>query len=410
MTNQLFNPFNLKDLFPNMRLLNLCLIKLALLAILICSCNTSDSGLYQIDPSTFGDNAIKLTDIADDITYIPLDNSFPIAQIYPTSINILENTIYLSARDIGIIKLTRDGEMPKVIGRRGRGPGEWYYCMSIAVDPRSETVYVMDYNNEIKAYFKSGVFKGILKLPGNEDGFCFSQISIYNSNLFASQYTNMGHAKYNWIILDTLGNILSYKFNPIPTFASNMGGRGGTFKFGDKISYWDWYNDTIFTISPDLNYKASYIFSLGEGKIPLDRIPSKELFNILPKYYLTTNILETKRFLIYMYGHNKKGNLALIDKKTKKNYLTSISNEKDYGIVNNLDGGLKFLPLCYFAENGREYLVSIIDPFQLKKYINGEEFINSASEFPEKKGSLVKLVENVKETDNPILMLVRLKK
>lgn len=393
-----------------MRLLNLELIKLALLAICICSCNTSDSSLYQIDPRTFGDNDIKLSDIADDITYIPLDNSFPIALIYPTSINILKNTIYLSARDIGIIKLSRDGKMPKVIGRRSRGPGEWYYCMSVAVDPRTETVYVMDNNNEIKTYFKSGVFKGTLKLPGNEDGFCFSHISIYNSNLFASQYINMGHAKYNWIILDTLGNIISYKFNSIPTFTSNMGGRGGTFKFEDKISYWDWYNDTIFTVSPDMTFKPSYIFSLGEGKIPLDRIPSKDFLEIFSKYYIAINILETKQYLLYLYGNNKKGTLALIDKKTKENYLTSIPNEKDDGILNNLDGGLKFLPECYFTENNREYLLSIIDPFKLKKHVAGEEFVNFTCEFPEKKVLLQKLVENVKETDNPILMLVRLKK
>ncbi len=393
-----------------MILLDLRFIKLALLAILICSCNTSDSNHYEIDPRTFGENDIKLSDIADDITYIPLDNSFPIALVYHTSINILENSIYLSARDIGIIKFNRNGKMPKVIGRRGRGPGEWHYCMSVAVDPRSETIYVMDNSNEIKVYYKSGVFKGALRLPGNEDGFDFSQINFFNSNLFASQYINMGHAKYNWIIIDTLGKIVTYRFNPIPTFTSNMGGNGGIFKYEDKISYWDWYNDTIFTISSDLNYKASYTFSFGEGKIPRDKIPSKDFFDILSKYYLTANILETKRFLLYMYGHNKRGTLALIDKKTKKSYLTPIFDEKVDGISNNLDGGLKFLPLCYFTENEREYLISIIDPFQLKKYINGEEFINSASEFPQKKGSLVKLVENVKETDNPILMLVRLKK
>jgi hypothetical protein len=159
-----------------------------------------------------------------------------------------------------------------------------------------------------------------------------------------------------------------------------------------------------------LSYKASYIFSFGEGKIPLDKIRTKDFFDIMPKYYLTSNIIETKKFLLLMYGHNKKGNLALIDKKTKKSYLISAFNEKTDGISNNLDGGLRLLPLCYFTENEREYLVSIIEPFQLKKHISGEIFGNSFPEFPEKKVLLKKLADNVKETDNPILMLVRLKK
>ena len=45
----------------------------------------------------------------------------------------------------------------------------------------------------------------------------------------------------------------------------------------------------------------------------------------------------------------------------------------------------------------KENTTWFVDPFQLKKYINGEEFINSASEFPQKKGSFITFVENVKE-------------
>lgn len=384
-------------------------LKLVLLLLVTFSCNSSDSNLYQIDPRTFIENEISLSEIADDVTYIPLDNSHPISIIYYTSLNILKNSIYLSARDIGIIRLNRDGSLVKVIGKRGRGPGEWYYCMSVAVDDRSETIYVMDDNNEIKVYSKNGEFKGNLKLPESEDGFGFAGLTFYNSNLFASQYINMGHSKYCWIILDTLGNIISQKLNPIPTFSSNMGAGGGVYKFDNNVFYWNWYNDTIYSISENFDYKASHIFSLGDRKIPLGKIDSKDFIETISKYYLPASILETKRYLLYRYGYNKKGSIALIDKKTTKTYL-AYADSRGGGIKNDIDGGLMFNPVHYFTENDREFLLGLIDPFQLKNYISSAEFIKSSPIYPEKKNTLKTLANKIKEADNQILMIVKLKK
>ena len=384
--------------------------KLLLLILITFSCNSSESGLYQIDPRTFVENEISLSDIADDITYVPLDNSYPLSLIYSTSINILKNSIYLSSRDIGILRFNRDGSLVKVIGRKGRGPGEWYYCMSIAADDLTETIYVMDRDNEIQVYNKSGIFKGTLKLPESADGYNFSRISFYNSKLFASQYINMGRAKYDWIILDTLGNIIKEKLNPIPTFESNMGGGGGTFKFEDKISYWSWYNDTILTISPDFDYAGSYIFSFGDGKIPLQRINTQasNFRDIMSKYYLPVTILETKRFFIYKYAYNKEVTLALIDKKPKRTYLTNWDSKK--GIINDLDGGVAFDPIHYFTEDNREFLVGLVEAFQLKNHAQSEEFKRSTSLSADKKNSFKIFSDKIKETDNQILMIVRLKK
>ena len=81
--------------------------------------------------------------------------------------------------------------------------------MSVAVDPPSETIYVMDNSNEIKVYYKSGVFKGALRLPGNEDGFdFFSQINFFNSNLFASQYLIWDMQNITGLLLTLLGKYI----------------------------------------------------------------------------------------------------------------------------------------------------------------------------------------------------------
>jgi len=406
ITHEPLNNLNMKTkINPMFWLSNASII---LLVVLIPACRSFESTPCIIDPRTFIEREISLSEIADDVAYIPLDNSLPISIIYHTSINILQNSIYLSARDIGIIRFNRDGSDPTVIGKRGRGPGEWQYCMSIAVDDRTESVYVMDNNNEIKVYYKSGDFKGTIKLPESEDGFNFFGISFYNSKFFASQYINMGHARFNWIILDTLGNIISQKLNPIPTFECNIGIAGGTFKFEDKISYWNAYNDTIYSVSPDLNYRPSYIFTHGEGKLPLEPISGGPNFaEIISRYYMTSLILETNRFLLYRYSHNKKVTLALIEKETGQTYKNSATGS-DVGIKNDLDGGLPFKPVFYFTEKGNEYLLALIEPLQLKAFVSSEEFQNGNPKFPKKQDSLRLLADKVEESDNQLLMIIRL--
>jgi hypothetical protein len=78
--------------------------------------------------------------------------------------------------------------------------------------------------------------------------------------------------------------------------------------------------------------------------------------------------------------------------------------------MNDLDGGLKFLPKSYFVENNREYLVELIDPYDLKNQISKSNFNKTAQKYSEKKEALIKLADSLKETDNPVLMIVRMKK
>jgi hypothetical protein len=51
-----------------------------------------------------------------------------------------------------------------------------------------------------------------------------------------------------------------------------------------------------------------------------------------------------------------------------------------------------------------------INSYQIKAHVASNEFKNSVPKFPENKKALEKLAESIKETDNPILIMVRLKK
>lgn len=375
---------------------------LTLLVMLITSCDNKSPSLFEFDPRNVIEKDISLNEIADDIFYIPLDNIYPISLIY--NYYFIDNSIYLSSKDIGIMIFSREGKMQKKIGTIGRGPGEYYRHTKFTVDNIKGTIYIQDSDNIIKVYSKNGEFLrniSFKEYSGNID-----LAKFYSSRLFLFNYLQFGDSKYNWIIIDTLGNVIKTKERTLPIFWSNWGAESGTYFFKDDLIYWNSYNDTVYRITSDLNSETSFLISPGEYRLPQTQFDPQQK---LSQYMLLKSIFETNKFWVIYYFFNKKKTMAIIEKKTRKSYMICWETSEYGGIINNLDGGTKFFPTYYYTENNREYMVGLIEPFQLKTQISSEEFINSTPKYPEKKKELIKLAESLNESDNPVLMLVRLK-
>ena len=384
-----------------------------LIYIVISSC-TSDhitNSLMIIDPPSFVGNEFKLSEISDAINYIPLDNKFPIGIIY--SVKFTGNSVFLSAKDLGVIRFNREGKEPQIYGAVGRGPEEYVSCISYAVNNKTDAVYVMDRNNVIKVFANNGRYLKDINLPKSKSGFCFDNIEWFNSYLFVSQNISMCHAEYNWIILDTLGTIINRKRNSIPEFQGREGAGGGTYTFSDKIFYWNWYNDTVFSVSENFDYKAAYLFASGKHRFPAKALPFVSLMqyeNLVSKYMVPMRLFETNRYIVFQYYYYlNKSAISFIEKNSGIVFLFFNENYATVGIGNDLDNGLDFQPIGYFVEKDREFLFGLLSPYQIKAHVGTETFINSSPKHPEKKKELEKLANSLKETDNPVLMLVRLK-
>jgi len=287
---------------------------------------------------------------------------------------------------------------------------EYNFYTKFCIDDKNETVYVLD-GEEIKVYSKSGNFLRDISLKAFGDW--IASIEFFNSKLLISYNLQSIGNKYEWLILDTLGNLLKNKKRAIPPFTSNWPTSGGIYKFEDNIYIWNTFNDTVFSILPDLSFKPAFLFISGEHRVPRSKITDISKFKL---YFNPDKVFETRRFIVIHYSY-KKLFIALIDKETKRSYLTilesgpaAIGNNYIGGILNDLDGGISFQPESYYIENNREYLLGVINPLQLKLYITKNEFKDSNPRYPERKKELEKLAYSLTETDNPILMIVRLKK
>ena len=376
-----------------------CLFFLLLITV---SCKSQYNSYYEFAPSDHKENTVTLAQIADDINYISLENQYAISVI--NHIKITNKSIFLSSVE-GVFKFDRDGKMVTKIGSKGRGPGEYIYSNDFAVDDIHETIYIKDRNNIIKVYSKHGIFQREINLQEFVGG--IDVIEFYNSSLFVSFYLQFGDSQYNWIIIDTLGSVIKKKDRTIPNFTSNWGAKSGTFYFENKLSYWNPYNDTVFSISPDMSYKISFLFKPGIHRLPKSNFDPE---NEITRFILIRTLFETSRFLVFRYSYNKMGVIAFIDKKSKKSFVTFVDSFDSGGMVNDLDGCINFQPRSYLNENGREYMIGFLEPYNIKAHVTNFDLKNSTPKYLGEKETFIKMANNLKETDNPVLVLVRLKK
>lgn len=381
---------------------------LVLLGIILNSCKSPENGLYKFDPRTIEEKEITLSEIADDITYIPLDNDFPISLIYDPRYFVNDN-IYLSAFQSGIMIFDMSGRFVRRIGSIGRGPGEYVSYYKFTIDEKAGTVYVLD-ASLIKVYSKGGRFLRSIDL---RDYYGTDVIEFLNSNIFISFHPQFEGVRYDWIVLDTVGNIVKTKERSLPEFTSNYLIGGRIYKHGSRLYSWNPYSDTIFSISPDLILESSFVISPGEHRLPRENFLRLEDIKL---YYKSHIILESNQFIFMRYYHENNIIIAVIDKETKASYSTVLTSGPAVigdnligGIINDFDGGMRFQPENYFVENDREYLAGLINPYDIKAQVQKDEFKNFQAKYPEKKKAFEELAGSLNETDNQVLMVVRLK-
>lgn len=377
-------------------------ISLRIFIFSLCSCGSNQNELIKINPKDFHEKEISLSQIAEEIRYIPLDNSIRFGYIY--SIKISNEHFFISAKDIGILVFDLNGKFITKIGDIGRGPKEYVRYQSFAVSD-NENIYIMDVDNIIKVFSINNFIIRTISLYIYDGD--FEKIECFNSKLFISA-SSFGNAKYDWIILDTLGYELMKKPNYMPKFTSNLGGWVGCYKYDNKINYWNSYNDTVFCINPDLSYNIALLFSPGNHRLP--QAPIIDLSK-LSSYMQPHSLFETNQFCIFKYFFDDREIIAFINKSNKETsvvpLLIKINNgygNYSGGINNDFDNGPDFQPLCYFEMSKKEYLLGLV---------NASDFISQKSGRSGNNISRPHLIEEIagkiNETDNPILMIVKLK-
>ncbi len=385
-----------------MRYLYITLITSVLIILNACGTNYLKKDLI-INPLDAIEREVRLSEFTTEVTYIPLDNK--ILFQHPTRIETTKDHFIMSTFPGNILCFDHNGNFINEIGSRGRGPGEYRTGLYFTIDPKNELVYI--YDNRIITYTFNGKLVrefSIEKFDGR-----FYDIAFLNDKIYLGGVIQSGYSKYSWLIIDTLGNFFSHKYNSIPPFESRGGTSGGFFKSNERLFYWNNFNDTIFMIQDSL-YEPSIYFAQGDFRTPQGNIPNEIDYR---KYFATRNILKTDSYIFLFYHFENYLQSGYISKKDGViNVVGKIDSHSGFdipGIPNDIDGGLAFPPSYYFQENSEEYLIGWFHAYRLKAHVESETFKNSTPKYPEKKKELEKLAASLNENDNPVLMLVKLR-
>ena len=173
------------------------------------------------------------------------------------------------------------------------------------------------------------------------------------------------------------------------------------------------YNDTVYTVTSN-KIKPSYFINLGKFKLPDELRPERldvkdiklYLDNSINYYFSNVFEAENKIFLaLYSYARADPRYL-LFDKTNRKGNLLINDAGGSTGFINDWDGGLDFWPAGSISND------QVFMPINILTFLSALENSKSSQKsvkFQEKEKELYNMVRKSDITDNPIIMVVKLK-
>ena len=362
----------------------------------------------------------KLSDMAERIEYIPLEFTSEcdcaignrIWQVYITTedIFILSGVVYR----FGI-----NGKFKNVIGKVGRGPGEFPNTNSFTVDTIKRHVYVnangmmeivvydydghhvqtvkKDYNYSTEFYyFPENNILAHIGIP--------IEVSLPNSFFISVTDINNNRILHKKYLLSSL------------LLSSNHGVNGGHYSSlqrHNRLLLTESMNDTIFAYSNGI-LSPFLILNLGKYK---SKIKDEIAFahgdeGALYRYMDAPNIVEETDHFLFLYFTQGNGNKYLLkyDKYSREYTTFKVKKREEKSpaeiIYNDIDGGL---PIIWRAVPKYNQLARIVHTYDMKEMLTSEYFSKSEAKDQQAKERLKNLVQSLGDEDNPVIMKVILK-
>lgn len=350
-----------------------------LLCLIACT-NEKNQELETIAVSAAKTSEINISEIAESVQMIPLETNDSCLISYISSIDICNNYIFINSGGRSIIQFDTNGNYIRQIGRQGKGPAEYLYPGNITCDINNQKIYISDYR-QIHCFDFKGNYIYTIKL--NQ---LIEYIASTNNGLLAF-YTKFGEKNGDKMMNRVLANIYSINgklvdsleiknievdgttgtINPGAHYLSQAAGK--TYLYYPVLVPEPVLRDTLFQMAKDQHFIPRYKIDFGITNI--EEIKNKKL--------LIKNMYKTDRYLFVEYYFQQKLQFLCCDLKGNRNYNTSEGIHDDLHQTANIT--------LYPVKNTPNVMYAILDAYKISNEIKG-----------------------IDENDNPVLMIVQLKK
>ncbi len=298
----------------------------------------------------------------------------------------------------------------------GRGPNEMRSVDDVQIDKRNQQIYVSSGSSwKFNVYSETGEFIRTFKIPFKENPVNIT-FNIFDDNIICYYADIIGKQEYSYTIMDLNGNSIKEFPNKYPFKNKSSWGfvhENFFYKYNNKLYVKEVYSDTIYLYNDsELEFDPHMVIDVGDRLITPEARSKYDGNEIGRNFINPIYLFEFGDFIFYGFVYEM---IFKIPQPEEKLYGYIGSKKGDFqvlydlkkGIINDLDGGPPIMPITTKDDNT---VVARIDAFKLKNYVLSNEFKNSSPKYPEKKKELERLASSLKETDNPVLVLVSLKK
>ena len=371
-----------------------------LIFILFISCKNYNFGPEVIDVLSPPEGTLKnLSEIALDIEYIPLETTENSLISYIHDIKLDRDKFYIYILN-EILCFDKQGRYLYKLDKKGRGPEEYVYIYDWDIDSEKGLLLILT-NKKIIFYKDTGKnfeYNGSLKLAGEVSRADF--IPGQNSILLSS-FSSSGNDDFRNNVINLNGDTLTlrpnyYKFQQVNKIGFDFIHSNLHYKYNNFIYFKEVTCDTIFKIDKTIEIKP-HIVLYSHGLKPDQETFANMSMERLRERVNIQRIFEVQRYIIYRMLYNDSS-FGIYDKKT--------STKKEISAYNFLEddiaGGINFEPK--FSDGS--VLISWVDSYELKQLVSNKNFENTKVKNAQKKNELKKLADSLKETDNPVLVIV----
>lgn len=412
-------------------------LKLNLLILLLLSCSrNSDSDTLilkeiDIESSVGGGKIVPLSEVASEIQYIKLETTDSSLIEYNRSVFIENDRIYVrSGAKKHLTVFDMQGKFLFRFDRRGRGAEEYSHVQRVDIEPGTGNILISDYTN-LKLYDRDGKFLKIIEFPIIEKSY-FNFAGFLSKDTLIAAPNNASPDSKSFVIFNKESEVL--KTLPMPflpesvtkvNFATSnataysVSSSSNIVRGKDRSVIYYMECDTLYSLDKKLDYIPVYKLKFGKyinrkaRRKDMDRVSGKHISISTVK----TNqaVFETSDYLCVSYNlrdyaHEKS--IFEVNSSKKEIYLSeciSLYNKRTEtftflnhpqkgrsGFKEDFCNGPAFFPMNTTSGNS---IVSLLTAGYMIEYAS-----QNAVE-----GALKEIVATLKEGDNPVVAIAKLK-
>ena len=343
----------------------------------------------------------NLSEIADTVEYIPLQTNEDITVGEIEKMIVRHGKIYIWDRlSESVFCFNMSGNYLYRVHAQGQGPGEYGRTSDFSLDMDNGHICIFsDVDRAIFEYDENGKF-----LKETPSPYIITSFAIRGNTIYAytgrtpNEYPDMdGESQFRFNVVQDGEAALhqlpfrhNEKLHKIPLSDRNFSMYKDTLLLSEDLS------PRIYTVNRDgkltPRYKIdfttnTYHPSFEDGELDIDRMQREERDGNLTK--MSNGFYENGRYVIFNYARGLIGT-AYVDKRDSTVHNMGYFNMDDYN-HNPLASGIEFVD--------EEYLYKVEEPGMLVQNGKKQEF----------SPALARQVAGMSETDNPVIVRIRLK-